>query len=341
MLKYLYAALGFCLLFWPTQGSGQPGPRPIHIQQTKVVLDPANPETTRVGKLRYRGGLELQSSDKSFGGFSGLIIDQQGSRITAATDRGSWLSAKLSYKNGDLAVFSDARMAPMLGPEGKPLSGATGDAEGLASMVGGGILASFEQHHRLLYYAPTSELFNTIPVELARPEGLSNAPANKGLEAVTLLDTGQMFLLTEDHRDEELDAVGWIMDQPLNPTMSTAQPISLAVSGLFRPTGATTLPVGDIIVLERRYMAVQGGSMRLRRIPKGDLNSHARLTGTILATVVPPLTVDNMEAVAVRSDQDGGVFVYVMSDDNFSTETGSLLLPAQRTLLMMFQLEVE
>ena len=43
--------------------------------------------------------------------------------------------------------------------------------------------------------------------------------------------------------------------------------------------------------------------------------------------------VDNMEGLSVRRDQKGDVWVYVISDDNFS--------PLQHTYLMMFHLKPE
>ncbi|MBT3627577.1 MAG: esterase-like activity of phytase family protein, partial [Rhodospirillaceae bacterium] len=47
----------------------------------------------------------------------------------------------------------------------------------------------------------------------------------------------------------------------------------------------------------------------------------------------PPLTVDNMEGIAVRRDGAGHTLVYLVSDDNFSV--------LQRTLLLMFELKPE
>jgi hypothetical protein len=49
-----------------------------------------------------------------------------------------------------------------------------------------------------------------------------------------------------------------------------------------------------------------------------------------LARLEPPLPTDNFEGLAVRPDAGGGLFVYIVSDDNRS--------PLQRTYLMMFQL---
>ena len=53
----------------------------------------------------------------------------------------------------------------------------------------------------------------------------------------------------------------------------------------------------------------------------------------MLAVLAPPLTVDNMEAIAARKNEAGETILYLMSDDNFSSD--------QRTLLMMFRLDPE
>jgi hypothetical protein len=50
----------------------------------------------------------------------------------------------------------------------------------------------------------------------------------------------------------------------------------------------------------------------------------------VLARLAPPLSVDNMEAMAVR-EEAGGRSVYLGSDDNF--------MPFQRTLLLKFGLK--
>lgn len=153
-----------------------------------------------------------------------------------------------------------------------------------------------------------------------------------------MLGPEQYLLITEDHRNGDMDTIGWILSHARDPERSTATELSFAVSGLFHPTDAVALPDGDVLVLERRYVLMKGGSMRLRRIAREDIVPGARLVGTDLATIAPPLTVDNMEGVAVRQGPNGKILIYVMSDDNFSTGLGTLWLPGQRTLLMMFEL---
>jgi hypothetical protein len=53
------------------------------------------------------------------------------------------------------------------------------------------------------------------------------------------------------------------------------------------------------------------------------------LSARDLARLAPPLTVDNMEGIAIRRDGDR-TFVYLLSDDNLN--------PLQRTILMKFEL---
>ena len=49
----------------------------------------------------------------------------------------------------------------------------------------------------------------------------------------------------------------------------------------------------------------------------------------MIARLAPPLTVDNMEGIAIRRE-GGRTFVYLISDDNQSK--------VQRTLLLKFEL---
>ncbi len=59
---------------------------PLALGARAVPLHAEDPERTRVGALRYRGGLELTSSDGRFGGLSGLLVSEDGGRMTAVGD---------------------------------------------------------------------------------------------------------------------------------------------------------------------------------------------------------------------------------------------------------------
>lgn len=98
----------------------------------------------------------------------------------------------------------------------------------------------------------------------------------------------------------------------------------------FRPTGAATLDTGDVLVLERRFTVIGGVAARLRLlkdVAKGNLE------GKVIAELIPPVSVDNMEGIAVRREPSGKYLIYLVSDDNF--------LPVQRTLLLIFELTLD
>ncbi|MEK9725684.1 MAG: esterase-like activity of phytase family protein, partial [Rhodospirillaceae bacterium] len=73
-----------------------------------------------------------------------------------------------------------------------------------------------------------------------------------------------------------------------------------------------------------------GVAARLQRLPAAGIAPGGDLKPTLIAELRPPISVDNFEGVAVRAGEDGRVYVYIISDDNFN--------PLQRTLLMMFEM---
>lgn len=338
-LRHMLAVICAIMLISSSAQAGELGAgTSIHVTATPVPLNATAPDQDRIGDLVYRGGLELHSEHNWFGGYSGLTVSPDGRRLTAVSDRGTWLTAELNYQKGRLSGLQSAHVAPLLAPDGRQVGMRSRDAEAIARDPQGGLMVSFEGRHRLSYFPAAPSPVDTIPTQAAAPKDLRRAPSNKGLEALAILGPEQYLLITEDHRNGDMDAIGWILSHARDPERSTAAELSFAVSGLFHPTDAVALPDGDVLVLERRYVLLKGGSMRLRRIARKNIVPGARLVGTSLATIVPPLTVDNMEGVAVRQGPNGKTLIYVMSDDNFSTGLGTLWLPGQRTLLMMFEL---
>ena len=98
----------------------------IAVQATPIAsFDNRDPSKSRFGALEFRGGLALTSSYEAFGGISALHVEPDGSHFLALTDQGSWL-ARVSSTPAEPAGIADAEMAPMLGPDGKPLARAAG-----------------------------------------------------------------------------------------------------------------------------------------------------------------------------------------------------------------------
>ena len=66
-------------------------------------------------------------------------------------------------------------------------------------------------------------------------------------------------------------------------------------------------------------------------MPAAAVGAGALLQPVEVARLLPPLTLDNMEAIDVRQNERGETLVYMLSDDNNSI--------IQRTLLLMFAFE--
>ncbi len=307
-------------------------PQPIEVRAVPVALDEGDARAERIGRLRYRAGFHLTSEHPGFGGFSGLVI--AGGHLVAVSDEGRWLSAELRLAaDGTLEGLGEGRLGTLCDDDGAPVAGKERtDAEELQALPGRGLLVSFEHHHRLALYADSA---NGQPPLAGRPQPFSFPPAiaatraNKGMEAVAVLADGRLLTFAEDLRTIEDDILGWIGD----PHRNDWQPLTLETRDEFLPTGAATLPSGDVILLERSYSKTTDvNRVRLSLLSAADLVPGARLRPAELARLEPPSTVDNMEAVAVHSGPGEEVLVYLLSDDNFNAEKG------QRTLLMQFEL---
>ncbi len=292
-------------------------PVAIEVTASSVPLDYRDHRIHTIGKLRYRGGLSLSAGEPHFGGLSGLIVSADGTRITAVSDMGYWLTGSLGYGGGDLVSIADVRMGPLLAPDGTRTTGKlAGDAESIAPDGRGGVLVGFEQTHRLWRY-PT---LAARPTPVQAPKELSQAPANGGLEALAKLDDGRFLALTEQLAVPG-GTRGWIGEP------KRWAPLTLVADGGFAPTAAAVLPDGDLLVLERRFPPVGG---RVLRIAAGSIAPGVTLRGEELARLEGSTVVDNMEGIAARKGSNGETLVYLLSDDNFN--------PLQQTLLLMFEL---
>jgi hypothetical protein len=299
---------------------------PIEIAATPVTLGETGDRVSRVGALAFLGGLALTSPDRRFGGLSGLAISADGTRMTAITDRGSWITARLDYDAaGRLVGIGEAALYPIRDMAGQPLEGSWRDAEGLTRLVDGRRAVGFEQRHRIWLYG--GSVAQAAGQAIAVPAKLGTAPNNGGIEALTQLADGRLLALTEDFRAPEGGLRGWIITLDGG---GDAAPLAYPPARDFHPTALALLPGGDVLVLERRFTVVAGPGARLVRVARAAIAPGAAVSGRELGRLEAPLTVDNFEGLAVRRDAHGRTLIYLVSDDNFN--------PVQRTLLMQFRL---
>lgn len=306
--------------------SGPVRAEPLELSTHRAYLYPADLRRGTIGPLTWLGGFELSSGDERFGGLSGLLIEADGGQLTAVTDRGDLITATLTYDTGGWLVgVHDGQLVALNGLNGAKLKGKKQrDAESLARGPDGSLVVSFEHKHRIWHYAAGAEGTGLKPAPLLPPEGLTEAPKNKGIEALVALDGGRLLAITQG-RDKDPDVNAYLWQD------GAWSRLSYPKHGEFKPTGATRLPDGDIVVLERRFTLLGGFAVRLVRLEATAIKPGATLEGREIVEIRPPFTVDNMEGIAARRDDRGRTLIYLVSDDNFNAW--------QRTLLLMFALE--
>lgn len=306
-------------------------PATAQVHSARVPFSYDAPELDAVGRLEWRGGLELSADADWFGGLSALDIDEAGTTLTAIADSGRWLRFGLGYDaRGYLAAARLTATGQLRDVGGQPFRRrGDRDSESLARLADGSYVVSFEIRHRLLHYPAATPPFSTPPRWLTPPPGVYAAPANGGIEALASFDANRLFALTESLRLEDGTNLGWLGDG------RQWMPVRYRPASGYQPTGAARLPDGDIAILERKLTMLGGFAARIARLPAGDILDAAKdarrvLEGEEIARLQAPVNVDNFEGIAARRTADGETLIYLVSDDNF--------FALQRTLLFAFAL---
>ena len=130
------------------------GPTSIEVQARVInSFKPNEPELRRFGHLEFRGGLELTSSYRGFGGLSALQMRADGRRFVAITDKGNWLTGRIVYEGAQPVGIAEATMAPMLDAVGFPLAKRGWyDTEALADDGQGALYVGIERVNRIVRF---------------------------------------------------------------------------------------------------------------------------------------------------------------------------------------------
>jgi hypothetical protein len=332
----LSAAIVLFVTILVSSASPQPAPRtsdgPIHITinaQPIEAFEPGNPSRVRFGPLEFRGGLELSSSYREFGGVSALRVFPDGEHFISLTDKGRWLRGRIAYQRGHPVAIEDAEMAPILGPDGRPLAGRGWyDTESIA-MDGGTFYVGIERVNRIVRfdYGRQGLLARGQPISL--PPGIGSLPNNKGLECLEFVPTpmpgaGTLIAISERGLDNAGNIRGFLIGGPTPGDFSVARHDDFDVSD------CAVLPDGDLALLERRFTWTTGVAIRLRRVPLTAFAPGAVVDGDLILSADMGYQIDNLEGLSVHRTSSGDLVLTMVSDDNFS--------PLQRTILLQFTL---
>lgn len=299
------------------------GPNP-RMQATRVLLDPANPGRTMLGRLRFLGGLKLSSGDEAFGGFSSMTVD--GDRFTLLSDSGNIVGFRMGRDLHPFAVtFGDLPDGPT-GSQGK----ANRDSESmLRDSATGRIWVGFESANAIWRYAPG----------FARGEAsVSPAPmhdwdVNGGPESMARLRDGSFVVIAETTppaKGSKGRAALRFSGDPTARGTTNYGFVFLPPPG-YDPSDMVLLPDGRLLVLVRRITLTDWFESKLLLVDPQTIAPGATLSGTEIAAFTGSVTRDNFEALAVTREA-GATILWIASDDNREF--------VQQSLLMKFRLEL-
>lgn len=330
------ALLALGIVATPASAQKSDNDRPLSIAITARPIDSFDARDVarrRFGALEFRGGLELTSNYRDFGGISGIRVMPDGTHFIAASDRARWLRGRIDYKDGKPVGIADAEMAPMLGPDGRLLTARKWyDTESVADDGAGTVYVGIERVNKIVKfdYGRSGLLARVQPIPL--PPGIDTLPQNQGLECLAVIPKGMpgagtLIAISERGLDEAGNLKAFLIGGPSPGTFSVKR------SGDFDATDCVVTPDGDLVLLERKFSWTAGVAMRLRRIALSHVMPGALVDGQILMTADMGFQIDNMEGLGVHRDKSGDIVLTLISDDNFSM--------LQRTILLQFALVAE
>ena len=321
----------------------QPPPKPVVADEYSVAapvsievnarplasFDTRERARLRFGKLEYRSGLALTSPFRGFGGLSGLRLDAKGERFISISDKGSWFTGRIVYRGRDMVGLDDVEAAPMLGPDGRPITARDWyDSESIA-LDGPHVYIGLERVNQVLRFDFSKGFTRSLGEVVPMPPAVKKLPNNKGLEALVMVPKGMalagtLIALSERGLDAEGNLIAFLVGG------SSPGQFSVRRTDKFDISDAVLLPAGDLLVLERKFSLLEGVGIRIRRIALAAVAPGAVVDGPSIFEADLGQEVDNMEGIDAHVTPEGDTVLTMVSDDNFSL--------IQRTLLLQFTL---
>jgi len=329
--SFLVALILAALLIAPSRAEDSP---PFTVTVTPIKSFDLLGVQTKFGPLEWRGGLELKSSDKRFGGLSSLALSADGRKLLAVSDIGNWFRANLTYKNGRLSGLTDPEIAPLLDKSGKPFKGKSwNDAEALSpwqpGKIDGRVIVGFETRTRAGIYDLGKRGLKARMEPLPIPRDIPKARINSELEAIGRFPSGpskgRFIAVSEQNLDADGNIRAWIFGGKKPFAFSIQRNADYVITDL-------AILDASIVTVERSFGTTVLPGAAIRQFPIDTIKAGATVAPRVLFEGRAPFyTIDNMEGIAVSKSDDGETRLTLVSDDNFRRGT-------QRTLLLQFAL---
>ncbi len=305
-------------------------PVSIEVKARPIVsFDPRDRSHVRFGSLEYRSGLVLTSRFPGFGGLSGIRFDSKGERFISFSDKGTWFTGRVVYKGHEMVGLEDVEAAPMLGPDGRPITTRGWfDSESIA-LDGAYVYIGLERVNQLLRFDFAEAFTRSRGQVVPLPPAARKLPHNRGLEALVMVPSGfplagSLIAISERGLDHDGNLMAFLVGGP-----SPGQ-FAIRRSENFDVSDAVLLPSGELLVLERKFSLLSGVGIRIRRLQLKMIAPGAVVDGPSIFDADLGSEIDNMEGIDAHITEEGDTVLTLISDDNFSM--------LQRTLLLQFTL---
>jgi len=310
--------------------NGPLAPRAIAVAARPIpAFDRRDPQLRQFGRLTYQSGLVLTSSERQFGGLSGIRVDAAGERFIALSDHGWWFTGRIVYSGGAMSGLTEVETAPLLNARGRPIWERPDwyDSESIA-IDGSVVYVGLERVNQILRYdfakGFTRARGEIVPV----PPAVGSLPDNKGLEALVFVPRGgqggalggTLLAFSERGLDDDGNLLAFLIGG-----LSPGQ-FSVRRSEDFDISDAVLLPSGELLILERKFFFASGLDVRIRAIALSTIAPGAKVDGEVIFRASLAQQIDNLEGIAAHVSPTGETVLTLVSDDNFMLWQRSLLL---------------
>jgi hypothetical protein len=268
-----------------------------------LVLVLAFPAKAQTAELL--GRYTWASKDERILGLSALHLDESGTKFTALSDRGYFVTGNLTRKDGIVRSVSQVAVKPVQMIKGGKVEGHNSDSEGIAVTPNGDIYVSFEGFHRVRKYSST----NARAVHVEPHSEFKRLQNNSSLEALASDRFGRLYAIPE--RSGKLDRPFPVYRYKGGRWDNR---FSIPRHGKFLVVGADFGPDGNFYLLERDFTWFGGFATRIRKftLTSNGFSKEQTLVETRYGKH------DNLEGISVWRDDAGRIRITLLSDDNDS-----------------------
>lgn len=256
-------------------------------------------------KLEQVGFLNIDRNEKDYGGFSGLLIKNAGTEALVVTDKSFFFVLELRRDDNDILTgYSAIKKGRILSSKGEHLNGRNTDSESIAMDANNNYYISFESNHRIMMHTEVEGKGIFVP----KHPMFRKLSVNKGIEALAIDNENRLIAIPEK------PPLG-ISDIPIFRLQNNKWEIIkyVKIEDNFLVTDAEILPMGLLLILERKFSWTQGFKTRFRLISLDKFDN----TEPIIVFTSTANQFDNLEGMTFWKDKKGEMRILTVSDDNF------------------------